>query len=115
MNFTSHNNNSILNVRRAMPLKDLTSSNEAGFAGDRKEVSKIPQTAGKKWYGNSASRDASQISRNRRVNASKTTINTEEKPLAFTNTKEETFRNNALQRVRNSGYTVPPKVFRKQI
>jgi hypothetical protein len=103
----------IMESYRSMPIKDLTSSNENDFAMDRNaytKTSKIITPATKKWFGNTANRDASSIAKSRRVQSSKGSINEKDKPYAFTNTNERNTRNSALNRVRNSGYTVPPKV-----
>tara|TARA_Y100000022_G_C13162079_1_gene334443 strand:+ start:55 stop:411 length:357 start_codon:yes stop_codon:yes gene_type:complete len=113
MNFTKTSDRGIMESYRSMPIKDLTSSNENTFAMDRKEytkTSKITTIPAKKWYGNSGNRDASSIAKSRRVESAKGSINENNKPHAFTNTNERNMRNTALNRVRNSGYTVPPKV-----
>jgi hypothetical protein len=113
MNFTKTSDRAIMESYRSMPLKDLTSSNENDFSLDRNEytkTSKIVTPTVKKWYGNTANRDASSIAKSRRVQSAKGSINDTAKPHSFTNTNEKNMRNSALNRVRNSGYTVPPKV-----
>jgi hypothetical protein len=102
-------NNSILSNKRATPLKDSTSTNEHQFSRDRNEISNIPISNNKKWFGNSSNRDASSRIRSKRIEASANSINKDNKPLSFTNTNEKNLINHTLLRVRGSGYTVPPK------
>lgn len=112
MNFTKISDRAIMESYRSMPIKDITSSNENDFSLDRNEytkTSKIITPTIKKWYGNTANRDASNIIKSRRVRSAQGSINDTSKPHSFTNTNEKNMRNSALNRVRNSGYTVQPK------
>lgn len=102
-------NNGILFTDKAMPMKDSTSSNEAGFQMDRKEfIETIPHVIhpNNKWIG--GSRDASDVARRRRLGAvGKGSINSNNNQMSFTSPDDITSRNSALRRVRSGG-TVPP-------
>lgn len=114
MNSLRNLNNGILDVMKAMPQKDLTSNNESAFSQTRENYHRTatskPVPASKKWFGNTSNRDASQIAKNRRLNVVGTGLNIQERPMAFTNNGDANTTNQALNRVRNQGYTVPPKV-----
>lgn len=111
-------NNGTLSSQKAMPQKDITSTNEGEFAMDRRNYTETvnaglshntnlnyPQ---KKWLGN---RDASQVTSNRRVsNIGTGSLNANKGPMSFTTVKDVNTVNDALRRTRAGGAVVPPKV-----
>jgi hypothetical protein len=113
-----HLNNGVLNGVNAMPAKDLTSESEGSFATDRKVYSNIVSTdtanpapskmPQKKWIG--GCRDASVVSYRRRIAATGTSLNPEGGAIAFMSKTEKNTRIEALNRCRNQGNCVPPKV-----
>lgn len=109
-------NNAVLNGIKSMPAKDSTSDSTADFSLSRHtyyqtNTSELPtnaQLAQKKWVG--GNRDASQVISNRRVaNIGVGSMNAANGPNAFV-TKRDNSQIHAYNRVRNSGYCVPPKV-----
>ena len=111
----NHLNNAKLRGVKAMPAKDLTSDSDGAFASDRKanenilDMNKNPaQYAQKKWIG--GNRDASDISYRRRIAAAGTSMNPTGGEIAFTSKTEHNTRISALNRCRNQGNCVPPKV-----
>jgi hypothetical protein len=104
-------NNGILSTDKAMPMKDSTSNNEAGFQMDRKEfIETIPHAIHpeNKWIG--GSRDASDVARRRRLGAvGKGSINTNNNQISFTSPNDINSRNSALRRVRSGGAVAPAK------
>ena len=104
-------NNGILTADKAMPLKDSTSSNEAGFQMDRKGfIETIPHVIPpeNKWIGGTM--DASDVARRRRLGAvGKGSINTNSTQLSFTSPDDLNSRNSAIRRVRSGGAVAPAK------
>lgn len=114
-------NNGTLSSKKAMPQKDLSSTNESEFAMDRRNYSETVNNAlshksadsiynypQKKWLGN---RDASQVTYNRRVsNIGTGSLNADGVPMSFTTVKDVNTVNDAIRRTRAGGSVVPPKV-----
>ena len=108
--------NGILNCRYAMPQKDSTTDAENSFAMGRhqyvntlgyKTNTTIAVQNHKKWMGN---RDASQVTRNRRVSEIGVgSLNASLKPFAFTTSRDVNTVNDALRRTRGGGAVAPPK------
>ena len=106
-------NNGILDSLNAMPLKDKTSDNENNFALNREQhirtISSIPVSKEKKWYTNT-NRDSSSVVNSKKAHAiGATSMNPNSNPMSFTNNKTDADISQALNRVRNKGYTVPLK------
>ena len=116
-----HLNNARLSGVNAMPAKDLTSESDGAFAADRKAYSNIVATniaksaslsngkiQHKKWIG--GCRDASDVAYRRRIEATGSSLNPAGGAIAFTSKTEKNTRIEALNRCRNQGNCVPPKV-----
>ena len=113
-----HLNNGRLSGVNAMPAKDLTSESDGAFAADRKAYANIlsVDTANpapnkvlqKKWIG--GNRDASDVAYRRRVSAVGSSLNPGGGAFAFASKTEKNTRIDALNRCRNKGNCVPPKV-----
>jgi len=105
-------NNATNNFTKGMPQKELTSSNQNDFSMTRKEYAKTVNTQQtKKWFGTSSNRDASQIIANRKKNSVGVgSLNANKELMSFTKPNNELDIFQTKQRVRNGGYTVPPKV-----
>jgi len=103
--------NGTLKSKHAMPQKDITSNNESSFAMGRQEYfQSAPLNAGKKWYGGSASRDASVILKKRAIAAvGKGSVNLAGESLSFAGHNDINTTREALTRVRNLGCAVPAK------
>lgn len=103
-------NNGILTNTNAMPMKDATSDGTSTFSmGRLLHTNTIAQNAHKKWVG--GSRDASQITRNRTVSAiGKGSMNTANTQNSFVSNTSKNVVNDALRRMRGSGYVVPPRI-----
>jgi len=111
-------NNGSTNIKGGMPVKELTSTNENRFSMSRHQYVHTNKTdtertaeiiAKKKWLGNS-NRDASSVARkNQTKEIGYNTLNPLNKEMSFTASNENTLKQ-ALQRTRNKGYVVPPKV-----
>ena len=111
-------NNGSTTIKGGMPLKELTSTNENRFSMGRhdyvhtnnKEVANTTEIiAKKKWMGNS-NRDASNVvHRNRTHIIGYNSLNPSGNEMGFTRSNDNTLKQ-ALQRTRNKGYVVPPKV-----
>jgi hypothetical protein len=111
-------NNGRLNGVKAMPAKDLNSDSNSSFASDRKAYANLldvntskpnpKQILQKKWIG--GSRDASDVSYRRRVAAAGSSLNPSGGAFSFTSKTEKNTRIDALNRCRNQGKCVPPKV-----
>jgi hypothetical protein len=111
-------NNGRLNGVKAMPAKDLNSDSNSSFASDRKAYANLlavniskpnpKQILQKKWIG--GSRDASDVSYRRRVAAAGASLNPSGGAFSFTSKTEKNTRIDALNRCRNQGKCVPPKV-----
>ena len=110
-------NNGILIAKKAMPLKDHTSTNESSFAMARNTYAEtfpavVQPTIQKKWFGN---RDASQVTANRRnmevgvgsMNVGPT--NDSRGPISFTTKDDKNYTQRALNRVRSGGAVAPAK------
>jgi hypothetical protein len=108
--------NGILHGRNAMPQKDSTSDAQNSFAMGRNQYintlgyqtnTSIAIQNHKKWMGN---RDASQVTRNRRVNEIGVgSLNANNKAFAFTTTRDVNIVNDALRRTRGGGAVAPAK------
>lgn len=113
-NFGLNNlNNGSLTGVKVMPAKDLTSDADSSFASDRRVYentvnTNLKQVAQKKWVG--GSRDASDVAYRRRVNAAGSSMNSGGNTFSFTSKTEKNTVIDALNRCRNKGYCVPPKV-----
>jgi hypothetical protein len=110
-------NNGIVTGMKAMPLKDSTTLGDSNFALWRSNYANTlgdaPNTPAqqlqKKWIG--GNRDASQVVERRRVaSVGVGTMNATGGELSFMTKNDGLTRVRALNRVRNSGYCVPPKV-----
>jgi hypothetical protein len=109
-------NNGILNGRKSMPQKDLTSDAENSFAMGRNQyVNTLGYQTNtstaiqnhKKWMGN---RDASQVTRNRRVSEIGVgSLNANNMSFAFTSIRDVNTVNDALRRTRGGGAVAPAK------
>lgn len=139
-------NNGISNVKMGMPMKDLTSDNNASFEMNRRLFQKayIPpnnfaikqqgktvmqrETLGlsnnqvvidgpktvyqKKWIG--GNRDASQVAKNRRVNATGAIMsNVNNAPTSFKDIVDTNTARDALRRVRGGGAANVPQISAK--
>ena len=108
-------NNGITNVKKGMPLKDLTSDNNSSFAMGRMLYSKTTETITtdeqkdqKKWFGN---RDSSDVVQRRKLNATgENSLNMNSSAFAFTNTNNTNDARQALAKTRKSGGGIPKKV-----
>lgn len=118
-NFGLNNlNNGRLSGIKAMPAKDLSSDADSGFASDRRVYENILSTnlatpgphqiSQKKWIG--GSRDASDVSYQRRVAAAGASMNPSGGSFSFTSKTEKNTVIDALNRCRNQGKCAPPKV-----
>ena len=104
-----------------MPLKDSTTLGDSNFALWRNHyadtLGEHPATAAqqnqKKWIG--GNRDASRVVEKRRVaSIGVGTLNAGGGEMAFMTKNDDLTRIRALNRVRNAGYCVPPKVRGRQ-
>lgn len=111
-NFNLNNsNNGVSRGVNSMPFKDLTSDSAGGFAADRKAYANTlvsAQSAQKKWMG--GCRDASDVASRRRIAAAGTSLNPDGGAFSFTSKTEKNTQIDALNRCRNKGNCVPPKV-----
>lgn len=118
-NFGLNNlNNGKLTGVKAMPAKDLSSDADSSFASDRRAYANLiatdaatpspNQVAQKKWIGRS--QDASIVALRRRIEAAGSSMNPSGEALSFTSKTEKNTVIEALNRCRNQGYCVPPKV-----
>ena len=108
-------NNGTLSVIKSMPVKDSTSDGTSTFSMDRNVYMQtippitptVKQNIEKKWFKN---RDASEVTRNRRVNEIGVgSLNASNKPQSFTTHRIVNTVNDALTRVRAGGACAPPK------
>jgi hypothetical protein len=108
-------NNGETDVIRGMPQKDSTSDGTNSFAMNRNlytntlptNTPTVQQQIKKKWFGN---RDASQVTRNRRVNEIGVgSLNANNQTMGFMSHKDPNTVNDALRRVRAGGAVAPPK------
>ena len=106
-------NNGAMRFTKAMPHKESTSSNNNDFSVSRNEYAKtVEATKGKKWFGSSNNRDASQIIANRKKNSvgiGSLNANKEEMSFLKSDNSNDIDVLNAKQRMRSRGYGVPPK------
>jgi len=108
-------NNGTTSVPKGMPLKDLTSDNNASFAMGRMLYSKSTETITtdaqkmqKKWFSN---RDGSDVVQRRKLNAiGENSLNMNSNTLSFTNTDNKNDARQALAKTRKSGGGIPKKV-----
>jgi len=108
-------NNGSSSVPKGMPLKDLTSDNNASFSMGRMLYTKTTETittdtqkAEKKWSG---SRDSSDVIQRRKLNAiGKNSLNINSNTFSFTNTNNTNDARQALAKTRKTGGGVPKKV-----
>lgn len=108
-------NNGSSSVPKGMPLKDLTSDNNASFSMGRMLYTKTTETittdtqkAEKKWSG---SRDSSDVVQRRKLNAiGKNSLNINSNTFSFTNTNNTNDTRQALAKTRKTGGGVPKKV-----
>lgn len=111
-------NNGILTGVKAMPAKDLSSDANSSFASDRRAYANLiatdaakptlDQVAQKKWIG--GTRGGSDVAFRRRVEATGSSMNPTGGAYSFTPKTEKNTIIEALNRCRNQGYCVPPKV-----
>lgn len=111
MFWSSNINNGVLTALRASPQKDSTSTGTSDFEMSRvnyaRTLSATPQDIQKKWLGN---RDASQVTRNRRVSEIGVgTLNANRVPISYTTFKDINTTADALTRVRAGGAVAPAK------
>lgn len=113
----NNENNGRLRGVKVMPLKDLSSDADGSFSADRQAYANLmsatanispAQILTKKWVG--GNRDASDISAKRRIFAAGSSMNPGGGAFAFTSKTEKNTRIDALNRCRNQGNCVPPKV-----
>jgi hypothetical protein len=112
----SNLNNGRLSGVKSMPAKDFTSGSDGSFAADRKAYANElaiqnpnqQQYIQKKWIG--GNRDASDIAYKRRIAAVGSSLNPTGGAFSFTSKVEKNTRIEALNRCRNKGNCVPPKV-----
>jgi hypothetical protein len=108
-------NNGSSSVPKGMPLKDLTSDNNASFSMGRMLYTKTTETittdaqkAEKRWSG---SRDSSDVVHRRKLNAiGKNSLNINSNTFSFTNTNNTNDARQALAKTRKTGGGVPKKV-----
>ena len=107
-------NNAVNEALKGSPLKDLTSSNESSFVMGRTVYSETQYNnknvhPNKKFYGMKNS-DASDVIRRRRdESVGVGSLNAAQVPFSYVSSNNVQTQNQALQRVRNKGYTVHPK------
>jgi hypothetical protein len=109
----NNQNNGSLSGVKAMPLKDLNSDSDGSFSSDRKAYANMMATttenaSQKKWIG--GCRDASDVAARRRISAAGSSLNPGGGAFSFTSKTEKNTRIEALNRCRNKGNCVPPKV-----
>ena len=100
----------------AMPLKELNSDSNGSFAADRRAFTNVvvadnttpAQRVQKKWIG--GSRDASDVAARRRISAAGSSMNPDGNEFSFTSNTDKNAVMNALNRCRNQGKCVTPKV-----
>jgi len=105
--------NALLKGKGAMPLKDITSSDDSVFSNGRKMFSQSFTNSTsinhlKRFYGNSQTRDSSRRIEAVKTNAIGNTINVSGSETSFTSNEKNTTRE-ALKRVRSGGSIVPAK------
>ena len=120
-------NNSILETRGAVPLKDLTSDDSSFFSMGRfkymktkdnlvNESNKAIIMKQKKWYGNN---DKSSLAAtnyyNRRVDYPNNVFNINNQPISNTNNFNVNYVQHSLRRTRAGGSSVPLKVTQKNV
>ena len=117
-------NNGILKGPKAMPQKDITSTNENAFSMNRhtfvrqtqitRPNTNIPPKTNKKWIG--GNRDSSNITSKRRINTiGEISLNKSGGPMSFTTSKPGNDVRDAKHRVRSGGSNVPPAVTHRYI
>ena len=115
-------NNGILKGPKAMPQKDITSTNENAFSMNRHafvrqtqvSTNKIISKTNKKWIG--GNRDSSNITSKRRINTiGEISLNKSGGPISFTTSKPSNDVRDAKHRVRSGGSIVPPAVTHRYV
>ena len=108
-------NNGTSNVVKGMPIKDLTSDNNASFSMGRKQYTRglvlnltETQKQEKKWSNN---RDSSDVMQRRKQNAiGSGSLNEGSNTFSFKNTSDTNTARQAVSRTRKGGSVVPKKV-----
>lgn len=101
-----------------MPPKSIYSVNENAFSMrrtmfvnqtqvDQKQTNTVIKE--KKYYGNSNNRDASAIISKRAINGANSSFPINGQPVSHEGSSSTVESQQALKRLRSSGYTVPPK------
>lgn len=115
MYIPSHLNNGVLNARKAMPMKNVTSDGDSSFAMDRRVYMRTEESAyktplKKKWYGASSVRDSSVVIEKRVKNeVGVGSLNRLKEAMSFNTVQEGNVVREALVRVRNIGSCAPAK------
>jgi hypothetical protein len=107
-------NNSILRGQNAMPLKEPNSCADSGFVNDRRNYSQSFVNPKKCWSCQGQGRNSSDVSQKRRIQATGSSLNPSGGLFSFTSNDNKNTRIEALNRCRNQGHCVPPKVRAKQ-
>ena len=108
-------NNAVSEALKASPMKDMSSSNESSFAMGRNIYRETHNNnknvhPNKKFYG-MKNNDASDVIRRRRNESIGVgSLNAAQVPFSYVSSNNVQTQNQALQRVRNKGYTVPPRM-----
>jgi hypothetical protein len=116
--------NAVLSSLKAMPSKDITSDGTSTFVLGRMDYVRgyapgqpnftASSNVQKKWIG--GNRDASQVIASRRINSiANGSLNAAQMPMSFMSGRDPNAVRNALNRVRNQGSVVPPKVWGKNL
>ena len=108
-------NNGTSSVIKGMPIKDLTSDNNASFSMGRKQYTRglvlktsEAQKQEKKWSRN---RDSSDVIQRLKQNAiGSGSLNENSNTFSFKNTKDTNVARQAVSRTRKGGSVVPKKV-----
>jgi hypothetical protein len=106
-NKTYYPTNSFSNLQNGTTVIERSA---LGLANNKTIISGGKSILQKKWIG--GNRDASQITKNRRVHSSgSNTVG----PTSFKNVKDNNTARQALIRTRAGGYVAPPKVTQKNV
>ena len=108
MFFTRQNiNNGRLEFTNAMPMKDITSTNESSFSNARKTYLENPTPALGVYDGN---RDASSVMERRKAQATgKGSYNVNGTSQSFLSPGDKNVVNRALRKTRSAGAVAPAK------
>ena len=109
MFFTRQNiNNGRLEFTNAMPMKDITSTNESSFSNARKTYLEITPTHTLGVYD--GNRDASSVMERRKAQATgKGSYNANGTSQSFLSPGDKNVINRALRKTRNAGSVAPAK------